>query len=96
MALAVVSGTKKVKEEIEVSDSVTHLLSTIRFLSRMSGGKASIGERMEHDRWGKPALRRGEHPRPVDSVFLAPAANTMPPADQHPMPDRLALFPGTA
>ena len=60
----------------------------IRFLSRMSSGKASIGETMEHSRWGKPALRQGEHPRPVDSVFLASAANTVPPADQHPMPEQ--------
>jgi hypothetical protein len=31
-------------------------------------GKASIGERMEHSRLGKPALRQVEHPSPV--LFL--------------------------
>ena len=54
----------------------------------MSSGKASIGERMEHSRLEKPALRQVEHPSPVDSVFLAPAANSMPPADHHPVPEQ--------
>src|SRR5260370_21863494 len=54
----------------------------------MSSGEASIGERMEHSQLGKPALRQVEHPGPVDSVFLAPAANSMPPADQHPVPEQ--------
>jgi hypothetical protein len=25
---------------------------------------------------------------PCDSLFLAPAANSMPPSDQHPMPEQ--------
>ena len=43
---------------------------------------------MEHSRLEKPALRQVEHPSPVDSVFLAPAANSMPPADHHPVPEQ--------
>jgi hypothetical protein len=51
----------------------------IRFSSRMIGGEAHRGVRMEHSRLRKPSVGQSESTRPGDRVFLAAAAKGMPP-----------------
>src|SRR5229473_3490980 len=59
----------------------------IRFLSRMTGGEACRGIRMEHSRLRKPVLSQGEDTLPGDRPFLAAAAKCMPPMPKHPIPE---------
>src|SRR6266404_3840697 len=51
----------------------------------MSGGEASVRKGMERTRLREPALGQDESARPVDPVFLAPAANGTPPESKHPI-----------
>src|SRR5215469_11204281 len=54
----------------------------------MSSGEAGIGIGMEHKRFRKPALCQCKHACPGDPVFLAPAANGMPPQHKQPVPEQ--------
>jgi hypothetical protein len=57
-----------------------------RFLSRMSGGEASVRKGMERLRLRKPSLSQYKEARPVDPAFLAPSAKSTPPECKHPIP----------
>ena len=57
----------------------------IRFLSRMTGGEASVRKGMERSRLGKPSLSQNEDAGPGDPAFLASTANGTPPERKHPM-----------
>src|SRR6266571_2857710 len=52
--------------------------SGLRNLSRVTGGKANRGVRMEHSRWRKPSGSQGENTRPGERVLLATAVPNQP------------------
>src|ERR1700681_3776834 len=58
----------------------------IRFLSRMSGGEASVRKGVERSRLRNPSLSQLEDACPRNTAFLAPSANSTPPEREHPFP----------
>src|ERR1035441_6645089 len=58
----------------------------IRFLSRMSGGEASVRKGMERSRLRKPARSQNQDARPGDPACVTPAAKSSPPERKHPIP----------
>ena len=59
----------------------------IRFLSRMTGGNAICGIRMEYARLREPAVSQSESTGPGDRAFLAAAAKCSPPLPDEPSPE---------